>query len=139
MRPATVCHNVTLNSTEPSLTLLHPCEMFVKCPHTCGHSKTKTASGIIWHNGSTYRDHLASSVHPNCKDGCPAYQKQKVKPDKITDEDWQSFADATFERFIKRKDRNALPINAIPKAFLSEENQERLRTVAQNSGERLLS
>jgi len=112
--------------------------MFVKCPHTCIHAKTKTASGIIWKKGSTYSGHIQSdSIHPNCDATCPAYQQQKHPHDDVTDEDWRRFANATFERFFKRKDPNLLALAAIPSRFLSEENQEKLQSVVvvQDSGE----
>jgi len=108
--------------------------MFVKCPHLCVHAKSKTASGIIWSKGSTYKGHLQSaSIHPNCGATCPAYQKQKHPHDDVTDEDWRRFADATFERFFKRKFRNLLALGAIPSGFLTEENQEKLRSVGVQS------
>ncbi|KAF8346810.1 hypothetical protein F5887DRAFT_1072907 [Amanita rubescens] len=110
--------------------------MFVKCPHICIHSKTKTASGIIWKKGSTYSSHIQSkSIHPNCDATCPAYKQRKHPHDDVTEEDWRRFGDATFERFFKRKDRNLLALGAIPSQCLSGENQEKLSSVVVQSSD----
>ena len=112
---------------------------FVKCPHTCGHAGgAKTESGIIWYKGSTYTTHVRSKIiHPACGATCPAYpKKNRPRPDDVTEEDWQQFANATFKRFFDRKEHNLLALSAIPREFLSQANQEKLSTVVgRTSGE----
>lgn len=92
-------------------------------------------SGIIWHNGSTYKDHLQNvKVHPNCPSTCPAHQNPTLSPLEVNEEDWRKFGNATFERFFVRKDKNLLALGSIPKQFLSAENQGKLQAlVSQNS------
>lgn len=106
---------------------------FKKCPHTCRHASTKTESGILWSSGGTYATHVQSEkVHRHCTEGCPAYLNGAAPSPPITANDWEEYADATFERYW----RNADAIQRIPIQYLSNANQ-RLHPQYESFAERM--
>lgn len=64
------------------------------------------------------------NVHRGCDEKCPAYNNPSAEPSVVMKEDWEQFADATFERFKKRKKENAIALAAIPIHLLKEANQK---------------
>ncbi len=95
---------------------------FKKCPHTCPHPTTKTGSGIFWSSGGTYATHVTSQkVHKYCDPLCPAHQNPDAPSPPITEDDWDEFADKTFERY---RHRDPEVLRHIPIHHLGEANQQ---------------